>query len=70
MKKVIRASEDISNAKKVFSVDDVLILLHWIEELKGLEISLSKIPSGEAQLVVGDCAYPLETIIPGLKLYE
>lgn len=70
MKKLIRASKDTHKVKKVLSLGDVLILLHWIKELEGLEISLSKVPSGGTQLVVGDCAYPLEDILPGLDLYE
>lgn len=54
----------------MFTLGDFLILLNWIEELQGLEISLSTVPGKGIHLVVGDNAYPIKDIFPGLSWDE
>lgn len=66
MKKVVKASSSISTTQEMFTLDDFICLLHWINEMQGLEISLSRVSSGGTCLVVGDYAYPLEDILQGL----
>ena len=68
MKKVIKASSNISTTEEMFTLDDFVCMLHWIKELQGMEISLSHVSSGGTCLVVGDYAYPLEDILQGLAL--
>ncbi len=68
MKKVIRASSNISTTQEMFTLDDFVCLLHWIKELQGMEISLSRVSSGGTCLVVGNYAYPLEDILQGLDV--
>lgn len=65
---MIRASSSISTNQEMFTLDDFVCLLHWINEMQGLEISLSRVSSGGTCLVVGDYAYPLEDILQGLDL--
>lgn len=68
MKKVIRASSNISTTQEMFTLDDFVRLLHWIKELQGMEISLAKISNGDTCLLVGDYAYSLDALSPQLDL--
>lgn len=68
MKRVIRASSNISTTQEMFTLDDFVCMLHGIKELWGTEISLSNVSNGDTCLVVGDYAYPLEDILQGLDL--
>lgn len=70
MKKMIVSSRETHKVHKDYSLGDFLLLLRWIEELKGLEISISKVANGGVCLVVGDNAYPVEDILPGHDLDE
>lgn len=70
MVKVIRASSNISTAQEMFTLDDFVRLLHWIKELQGMKISLSKVSNGDTCLVVGDYAYTLDALCPRLDLDE
>lgn len=66
MKRIIYASSEPRKVQKMFTLGDFLILLNWIEELQGLDISLSTVPGEGIHLVVGDNAYPIKDIFPGL----
>ena len=70
MKKVIKASSNTSPTQEMFTLDDFVRLLHWIKELQGMEISLSRISNGDICLIVGDYAYSLDAFSPQLDLYE
>ena len=66
MKRIVYASREPRKVQKMFTLGDFVILLNWIEELQGLDISLSTVPGKGIHLVVGDNAYPIEDIFPGL----
>lgn len=70
MKKVIRASSNISTTQEMFTLDDFVCMLRGIKELWGMKISLSKVSNGDTCLVVGDYAYPLDALFPQLDLSE
>lgn len=70
MKKVVKASSNISTTQEMFTLDDFVCMLHGIKELWGTEISLSKVSNGDTCLVVGDYAYPLDALFPRLDLNE
>lgn len=66
MKRIIYASSEPRKVQKMFTLGDFLILLNWIEELQGVDISLSTVAGKGLHLVVGDNVYPIKDIFPGL----